>query len=158
MKRGCKKTRRAEAKASARSILQSTTLECAKTLFHNARVLDLTAFNHVTLRGGFSIAEIRLTSQSLFDPLGRPAAAQTLIRGSQFHIVLREGMAQEELSVSLYHEVLEAATVAAENPPESVMEFNEGDFEESARSAHAEYGIASPTSLNEMLARFGFED
>jgi len=67
-------------------------------------------------------------------------------------------MDDEELSVSLYHEVLEAATVAAENPPESVMEFNEGAFEESARSAHASYGIASPTSLNEMLEKFGFGD
>ncbi|MGH7972478.1 MAG: hypothetical protein ACREIC_27510 [Limisphaerales bacterium] len=135
-----------------------TTLESGKKLFHNGRVLDLTAFNNVPLLGGFSIAEVRLTSQCLFDPLGRPAAAQTLIRGNQFHIVLRERMAQEELSISLYHEVLEAATVAAENPPESVMEFNEGDFEESARSAHAEYGMASPTSLNEMLEKFGFED
>ncbi|MGH7970701.1 MAG: hypothetical protein ACREIC_18395 [Limisphaerales bacterium] len=73
----------------------------------------------------------------MLDPLGRPAAAQTLIRGSQFRIALREGMDEEETSISLYHEVLEAATVAAEDPPESVMEFNEGDFEESARSAHA---------------------
>lgn len=72
--------------------------------------------------------------------------------------MFREGLDEEELSVSLYHEILEAATVAAENPPESVMEFNEGDFEQSARSAHARYGIASPRSLNEMLEKFGFED
>lgn len=101
--------------------------------------------------------EVRLTSQSLLDPLGRPASAQTLIRGNRFHILLREGMDEGELSVSLYHEILEAATVAAQNPPESVMEFNEGDFENAARSAHAQYGIVCPRKLNEMLAQFGFE-
>jgi hypothetical protein len=133
-------------------------LEEQRRLFQNALVLNLAPFRNIPLCGGFSIVEVRLTSQSLLDPLGRPAAAQTLIRGNQFHIVLREGMDEEELSVSLYHEILEAATVAAENPPESVMEFNEGDFEEFARSAHERYGIASPTSLNEMLENFGFED
>jgi hypothetical protein len=127
-------------------------------LFQNAPVLNLAQFRDIALSGGFSIVEVRLTAQSLLDPLGRPAAAQTLIRGNEFHIVLREGMNEEELSISLYHEVLEAATVAAENPPESVMEFNEGDFEESARSAHARYGTASPASLNEMLEKFGFQD
>jgi len=135
----------------------SMMLEEQRRLFQNALVLDLAAFRDTPLRGGFSIVEVRLPSQSLLDPLGRPAAAQTLIRGNEFHIVLREGMNEEELSISLYHEVLEAATVAAENPPESVMEFNEGDFEEAARSAHAEYGIASRKSLNEMLEKFGFE-
>lgn len=132
-------------------------LEQRTTVLQNAVVLDLTAFSNIPLRGGFSVVEVRLTSHSLLDPLGRPAAAQTLIRGNRFHIALREGMDDEELSVSLYHEVLEAATVAAQNPPQLVVELNEGDFERSARSAHARYGIASPGSLNEMLANFGFE-
>ena len=141
-----------------RNLELSLALECLVALSHNARVLDLSSFNHLRLLGGFSVIEVRHTSQSLFDPLGRPAAAQTLIRGKGFHIVLREGMDESELSISLYHEVLEAATVAAENPPESVLEFNEGDFEEAARSAHTRYGIASPTTLNEMLESFGFKD
>jgi hypothetical protein len=120
-------------------------------------VLDLAAFQNVSLRGGFLILEVRITAQSLLDPLGRPAAAQTLIRGNHFHILLLEGMDEAEFSISLYHEVLEAATVAAEKPPESVMEFNEGDFEQSARSAYSQYGIVSPATLNEMLEKFGFE-
>ena len=66
-------------------------------------------------------------------------------------------MDEAEVSISLYHEILEAATVAAQNPPESVVEFNEGDFESAARSAHAQYGIVSPRTLNEMLAKFGFK-
>jgi hypothetical protein len=67
-------------------------------------------------------------------------------------------MDESELSVSIYHEVLEAATVTAEDPPKSVIEFNEGDFEAAARSAHTRYGIASPRALNQMLASFGFRD
>jgi hypothetical protein len=123
-----------------------------------AFVLDITAFNNVTLTGRFVLVEVRLTSQSLFDPLGRPAAAQTLIRGNQFYIALREGLPEQELSISLYHEVLEAATVASDNPPESVIEFDEGDFEQAARFAHVQHGFASASSLNEMLENFGFKD
>lgn len=121
-------------------------------------VLDLKAFNNVPLRGGFLIVEVRITAQSLLDPLGRPATAQTLIRGNKFQILLREGLDKKEVSISLYHEILEAATVATEDPPESVMELNEGDFENAARSAHEQYGSVSPRTLNEMLAKFGFED
>jgi hypothetical protein len=127
-------------------------------LFQNATLLHLARFRDIALSGGFAIVEVRLTEQSLLEPLGRPAVAQTLIRGNEFHIVLRDGMNEEELSISLYDEVLEAATVAAENRPESVMEFSEGDLEESARFAHARYGTASPASLNEMLEEFGFQD
>ncbi len=121
-------------------------------------MLDLTVFNNVALRGGFLIAEVRITAQSLCDPLGRPAIAQTLIRGNKFYILLREGMDEAGVSISLYHEVLEAATVAAEEPPDSVMELNEGGFENAARSAHAQHGTVTPRALNEMLAQFGFED
>jgi hypothetical protein len=127
-------------------------------LSQDLRVLDLAAFQNLALRGGFVIVEIRLTSQFLLDPLGRPATAQTVIRGSRFHVFLRNDLNDAELSVSLYHEVLEAATVAADQPPEPVLEFNEGDFERAAQSAHTRLGVASPEHLNQMLAEFGFQD
>ena len=95
-------------------------LETSKCLFQDVRVLDLAAFENLGLRGGFVIVEIRLTSQFLLDPLGRPATAQTVIRGYRFHISLRQALSEAQLSISLYHEVLEAATVAAEHPPQSV--------------------------------------
>ena len=119
-------------------------------------MLDLAPFQNLPLRGGFSIAEVRLTAQPLLDPLERAATAQTIIRETRFHIFLRADMDERELSLSLYHEVLEAATVAAEPAPEPVMDFNEGDFESAARSAHTRLGVASPASLNQMLAEFGF--
>ncbi len=98
-------------------------------------MLDLAAFQNLSLRGGFLLMEVRRTHQFLLDPLGRPAAAQTLIRGKRIYIVLRADLADEELSVSLYHEILEGATVAAETAPESVIEFNEGDFENASASS-----------------------
>jgi hypothetical protein len=113
---------------------------------------------NLVLHGGFFVAEIRLTSQFLQDPLGRPATAQTVIRGARFYVSLRDDLSDTELSVSLYHEILEAATVAAEHPPESVMEFNEGDFERAAVLAHTRLGVASAERLNEMLAEFGSQD
>ncbi len=132
-------------------------MRCKEASLTIAAVLDLTAFGDLSLRGGFLLVEARRTAQFLLDPIGRPAAAQTLIRGRGLHILLRDDMNDEELSISLYHEVLEAVAVAAENPPESVIEFNEGDFENAARSAHARYGFASPRTVNEMLAEFGFK-
>jgi hypothetical protein len=58
--------------------------------------------------------------------------------------------------LSVSDEVLEAATVAADYPPDRVVEFNEGAFEREAQAAHARAGIASPESLNQMRAEFGF--
>ena len=108
------------------------------------------------LRGGFTIAEVRLTAQPLIDPLERSATAQTIIRGNRFHILLRADLDEAELSVSLYHEVLEAATVAADFPPDVVTQFNEGDFEMAAKAAHGSLGLATPLRLNQMLAEYGF--
>jgi hypothetical protein len=133
-------------------------LEAPNDLPQDVRVLNLAALQNLLLRGGFLITEIRLTSQFRLDPLGRPATAQTVIRGSRFYIFLRDDLSEAELSISLYHEVLEAATIAADQPPESVLEFNEGDFERAAHSAHARLGVASAEHLNQMLAEFGFQD
>lgn len=119
-------------------------------------MLRLAALQNLSLRDAYVIAEVCLTSDSLADPLGRPATAQTIIRGNRFHIFLRDELDETELSVSLYHEVLEAATVASENPPASVFEFNEADFERAAQSAQARLGTASPEALNQLLADFGF--
>lgn len=123
---------------------------------HNNRVLDLARFQHLPLRGGFVLAEVQLTAAPLLDPLERAATAQTVVRGLRFHILLRADLDERELSISLYHEVLEAATVAVASPPAAVLEFNEGDFENAARQAHERLGLASPESLNQLLAEFGF--
>ena len=119
-------------------------------------MLDLSPFQNLPLRGGFLLVEVILTAKPLLDPIERAASAQTLIRGNRFHILLRADLDETEISISLYHESLEAATVAAIQPPKSVIDFNEGDFEREARRAHSRYGVVTPRTLNVMLAEFGF--
>ncbi len=74
-----------------------------------------------------------------------------------FDIVIRT-LSDEETSISLYHEVLEAATVAAAIPPPALTMFNEADFERAARDAQTQLGLATPESLDHMLQSFGFRE
>jgi hypothetical protein len=46
------------------------------------------------------------------------------------------GQPDNELSITLCHEILEAATVASLRPPASVADFNEGRFERAEKAAH----------------------
>jgi hypothetical protein len=79
-------------------------------------MIDLVTFYGVRLPGGFVISTIETTHEVLTDALGREAVAQTVIRGKEFHLTIRHGLDDRELSITLYHEVLEAATVAALDP------------------------------------------
>lgn len=119
-------------------------------------MLDASKFVGLRLPGGFVIESLELTDEPITDALDREASARTRIVGRCFHLLLRRGMSAHEESVSLYHEVLEAAAVASGEPPSSIMEFNEGDFEAAAQAAHARFGPASPESLDRMLRQFGF--
>lgn len=92
------------------------------------------------------------------DAIGREAIARTSIVGTSLEIVLRAGLSDEECSVTLYHEILEAMTVAVLDPPASVCELNEGDFERAGYEAHARFGMASPENLNRMLHVYGFRE
>jgi len=97
-------------------------------------------FTNLRLRGGFTIAEIQFTREPISDALGREAAAQTRIMGAQFRLLIQSGLSEDELSITLYHEILEAASLASLSPPTSVVHFNEGDFEQAARSMHETLG------------------
>ncbi len=115
-------------------------------------------FINLRLRGGFTIAELEFTSEPMLDAIGREAVARTRVTGSNFHLLIRSGLSEEDLSVTLYHEVLEAATVVSQHPPESVLDLNEAGFERAARQMHLELGRASPEKLNRMLQIFGFPE
>ena len=116
----------------------------------------LRTFIGVRLRGGFRIAEIEISEAPLTDAIGRDAIAQTTISGRDFCLLIRPGLSRAEMSVTLYHEVLEAATVACDDCPAAVAEFNEGDFDRVARQMHKRLGAATPLSLNRMLGEHGF--
>lgn len=113
-------------------------------------------FTNAPLHDGFTIVQVEITSEPLVDALGREAIARTTILGRELRVTVCSGLDDKEFSVTLYHEVLEAMTVAVTDPPDSVMEFNEGDFERAGYEAFDRFGAASPESLNHMLQFYGF--
>jgi hypothetical protein len=123
---------------------------------HLTVVIHIDSFLNQRLGGVFIITEIELTHEPLEDALGREAIAQTRILGREFRLVIHCGLTDEELSISLYHEILEAATVATSHPPAGVLDLNEAGFESAARHAHQSWGEASVENLNRMLQFYGF--
>ena len=119
-------------------------------------MIDAAAFKNTRLRGGFVIVTVEFTNEPMVDALGREAIAKTGIVGISFDLRIRAGLDERELSVTLYHEILEAAAVASSDPPASVLDFNEADFERTAYAMHNELGAASPENLNRMLQLHGF--
>jgi len=121
-------------------------------------VIDARQFINLRLRGGFVIKEVEFTDKPLLDALERDASAQTRILGREFRLIIRAALSEEEFSVTLYHEILEAASVGSLNPPDSVLDFNEAGFEQAARDAHARWGNASVVNLNLLLQFHGFRE
>ena len=119
-------------------------------------MIDAATFKNTQLRGGFVILTVGFTDEPMVDALGREAIAKTGIVGMTFDLLIRAGLDERELSVTLYHEILEAAAVASPHPPDSVIDFNEADFERTAYAMHNELGGASPENLNRMLQLHGF--
>ena len=117
--------------------------------------MDLTSFNEINLAGGFYLRAVRVSSVEMIDPLGRPALAKSVIEGQNISISIIS-LPDNETSISIYHEILEALTVAYDSPPESVMMMNEADFEEAAYEAHKIYGFATPSSVLLFLRNYGF--
>jgi hypothetical protein len=122
----------------------------------NSPVIDLRQFINLRLHGGFIIRVIELTDAPIIDAIGREAVAQTSAIARNCRLLIRGGLSEAELSITLYHEVLEAASVAIEIPPASVIDFNEADFERAAHEAHERWGNASPANLNLVLQFHGF--
>jgi len=87
----------------------------------NSSVLDLRQFKNLRLHGGFTIQGIELTKAPIVDAIGREAIAQTSGIAHEFRLLIRAGLSESELSVTLYHEILEAASVSTASPPASVM-------------------------------------
>jgi len=108
------------------------------------------------LRGGFQIIRLDLADASLVDALGRDAIARTHIVAKQFSVTIRPGLSENETSVTIYHEILEAATVASLDPPITVRDLNEAGFERAGYRAHKEFGLVSPENLDRMLQSYGF--
>ena len=120
-------------------------------------MIELKQFKNLRLHGGFVIKDIQLTDNPIMDAIGREAIAQTSGIAREFRLLLRSGLSEEELSITLYHEILEAASVAIANPPADVIDFNEADFEQAAQNAHKRWDNASPANPNLLLHFYGFQ-
>jgi len=118
--------------------------------------MDLSIFKSTQLSGGFILLDVERSSEPFADAIGRPALAKTSIIGHRFEIIVADHLGERELSVTLYHEVLEAATVAADPAPACVTELNEQDFDRIAYQMHEQLGLATPSNLNRMLEMFHF--
>ena len=125
---------------------------------HYKQVTDPGLFTGLRLLGGFTIVRLDSIEEPPIDALGRKAMATTQIVGRKLHLTFLSGLDAKEWSVTLYHEILEAMTVAFAHPPTSVIDFNEGDFERAGYEAHERFGPASPESLNRMLQFYGFRE
>ncbi len=118
-------------------------------------MINLALFRGLELDCGFTISRIDL-ADGLVEAIGRKASAQTRITGKELFISILSGMDEKELSVTIYHEVLEAITVGCLEVPLNLTEFNEGDFEQAGYRAHDSLGTVSPANLNRMLHFYGF--
>lgn len=79
--------------------------------------MDLDQFNNLPLRGGLVLVSITVEHEPMTDAMNRVALARTTIIGNEIRIELAASHAGgDEFSVSLYHEVLEAAAVASAAP------------------------------------------
>ncbi len=120
--------------------------------------MDLESFKSLRLPGGVILLGIELEEAPMVDAIGRPALAKAVIEGNTVAVALAAGQAPAEMSISIYHELLEALTVALAAPPASVCDFNEAGFEDAAREAHRRFGLASPSTVLTFLHDFGFTD
>ena len=92
----------------------------------------------------------------MMDAIGRPALARAVVENGTISIYLTADQTPDDMSVSVYHEVLEAMTVAVLSPPTQVCELNEAGFEQAAKDAHRRHGLANPASVLTFLREFGF--
>jgi hypothetical protein len=101
-------------------------------------------FQGLRLRSGFIIVCLQFVTEPMVDAIGRPALATTRINDREFRLTIFSSLTDKEKSITLYHEILEAMTVASSQAPASVRDFNEGDFERAATMPTSDSGPPHP--------------
>ncbi len=113
-------------------------------------------FDNLEFPSGHFIESIRLVEAKMLDPIGRPALARSIIEGKRIRIEISDQLNNREVAISIYHEILEALTVAVDAPPQSVMELNEAGFEKEACEAYDIYGSPTPERVLIWIKSKGF--
>jgi len=120
--------------------------------------MNLAPFKGLRLPNGFTLLKIELAASPMSDAIGRPALAKAVIAGDTISVDLVADQTSDELSVSIYHELLEAMTVGVPSPPRTVCDLNEAGFEKAAQDAHRRHGLANPHNVLNFLHEFGFTE
>jgi hypothetical protein len=120
--------------------------------------LNLAEFRDLKLPQGFTLLGVELVDDPMRDAIGRPALARAVIEGHTLSIEIAAAQTPDELSVSIYHELLEAMTVGVQSPPRAVWNLNEAGFEQAAQDAHRLHGLANPRNVLIFLSDYGFTD
>lgn len=120
--------------------------------------MDLEQFNDLQLPQGFRLLGVETAEAPMLDAIGRPALARAVIENSTVSIYVAADQSPAEISVSIYHELLEAMTVGVPSPPIDVCDLNEAGFEQAAKDAHRRHGLANSSSVLIFLREFGFTD
>ncbi|MGZ3385829.1 MAG: hypothetical protein ACXWNF_12805 [Isosphaeraceae bacterium] len=71
-------------------------------------------------------------------------------------IEIAPGLSPEEQSITIYHEVIEVASLQAKQPPPTVLDLSEQEIDLLAKMAHEQYGLATVETLNHLLRDLGF--
>jgi hypothetical protein len=120
--------------------------------------LDLSTFRNAQLRGGTSIESITMSEEPIVDVSGGPALGHTStnLGTGAMEIEIAPGLSPEEQSITIYHEVIEVASLQAKQPPPTVLDLSEQEIDLLAKTAHEQYGLATVETLNHLLRDLGF--
>ena len=71
-------------------------------------------------------------------------------------IEIAPGLSSEEQLITIYHEVIEVASLQAKQPPPTGLDLSEQEIDLLAKMAHEQYGLATVETLNHLLRDLGF--
>ena len=119
------------------------------------------SFRDAKLPGGVSIESVEVSETPLTDVSGGLAYGGTSMNvgTGAMEIRLSPGLTATEQSVTLYHEVLEAASMQADyrgTLPVFLADLSEAELDMLAQIAHEQFGPASVETLTQFLHAVGF--
>ena len=120
----------------------------------------LESFQNARLPGGVSIESVEVSPKPLVDVSGGPATGGTSMNvgTGAMQIRLSSGLNAAEQSVTLYHEVLESASMQAfyrKSLPPFLADLSEAELDMLAQMAHEQFGPASVENLIKFLDSVG---
>jgi hypothetical protein len=120
--------------------------------------LSLSSFQNAKLRGGTRLESVSVSEGLLVDVSGGPALGHTSVNlgTGAMQVRLAPGLSPSEQSITLYHEVIEASSLRAKEPPPMVLDLSEEEIDLLAKMAYEQLGTATVENLNQILDILGF--